>query len=91
MPIKKSAVKRMRADKKRRVRNLGIISELKSRTKKIEALLKAKVLDQAEKLIPELISKLDKAASKGTIKKRTASRKKGRLLKKLHKSKAKKS
>ncbi len=90
MPIKKSAFKRMRADKKKRIRNLGVISELKSRTKKVETLLKTKVIDEAQKLIGELISKLDKAASKGIIKKRTASRKKARLLKKLHKAKSKK-
>jgi small subunit ribosomal protein S20 len=90
MPIKKSALKRIRADKKRRIRNLRVISELKSRAKKIELLLKAKLIDQAEKLILELTSKLDKAASKGVIKKRTASRKKGRLLRRLYTSKIKK-
>lgn len=90
MPIKKSALKRMRADKKRRIRNLRVISELKSRAKKIESLLKAKLIDQAEKLTLELTSKLDKAASKGVIKKRTASRKKGRFLRRLYKSKIKK-
>lgn len=90
MPIKKSAFKRMRADKKRRIRNLRGISELKSRAKKVEALLKTKVIDQAQKLITELISKLDKAVSKGVIKKRTASRKKARFLKKLHKAKSQK-
>lgn len=86
MPIKRSALKRMRADKKRRIRNLRIMSELKSRAKKVELLLKSKLIDQAEKLIRELISKLDKAASKGVLKKRTASRKKGRLLKALHRT-----
>lgn len=89
MPIKKSALKRIRADKKRIIRNLRIISELKSRTKKIESALKAKAIEEAQKLIPALISKLDRATSKGVIKKSTASRKKARLLKKLHKSKVK--
>ncbi len=85
MPITKSAFKRMRQDKKRRLRNLKVKSELKSLSKKLNLSLGAKRLDEAKALGAKLIAKLDKARSKGIIHKNTASRKKSRILSKLAK------
>ena len=91
MPILKQAKKRMRADRKRRLINLRVTSELKTLDKKANALLADKKLAEAKKVIIELTSKLDKAAKKHMIHKKTASRKKSRLLKRLHKLSAVKS
>lgn len=83
MPITKQAFKRMRADKKRRLRNLDVKSELKTLDKKFEELVSSNKRDEAKKLALDLISKLDKAATKKIIPKERASRKKSRLLKRL--------
>lgn len=85
MPQRKAAVKRLRVDKKRRLRNLKIQRDLKKTLKKLQSLLAAKNTEEAKKALQETISKLDKAASKGIISKNTASRKKSRLTIRLNK------
>jgi small subunit ribosomal protein S20 len=75
----KSAKKSIRQDKKRRPHNLAMSSELKTLTKKLNALIDAGKTDEASKSISLLMSKLDKAAKKGLIKKENADRKKSRL------------
>jgi small subunit ribosomal protein S20 len=75
----------MRADKKRRQINLRVASELKTLTKKAETLLAGKKTAEAKKAVNLLMSKLDKAVKKHVIHKNTASRKKSRMLKQLHK------
>ncbi len=84
MPILKSAFKRMRQDKKRRERNMKVESLLKSLAKKFTTALGEKT-EEAKKLGLKLVSQLDKAGSKGIIHKKTASRKKSRILSKLAK------
>lgn len=86
MPIKKASIKSMRQDKKRRIRNLRIASELKTKITKFETLLGEKNKEQAKSALDQLVSKLDKAKNKGIIRKNTASRKKSRLTKRLTKS-----
>ena len=85
MPIKKASIKSVRQDKKRRIRNLRVTSELKTKLTKFEALLREKNKEQAKVVLDQLISKIDKAKSKGIIRKNTASRKKSRLTKRLTK------
>lgn len=85
MPIKKSAFKELRKAKKRHLRNVRIISELKTLDKKLSALINEKNIEQAKKILHQLISKLDKAAAKEIIHKNKASRKKSRLMCKLRK------
>jgi small subunit ribosomal protein S20 len=85
MPQRKCAVKRLRVDKKRRLRNVRFVEDLKKSIKKLQSLLAAKNIAEAKKALIETISKLDKAASKGIIKKKTADRKKSRLSLKLNK------
>jgi small subunit ribosomal protein S20 len=75
----KSAKKSIRQDKKRRPHNLAMSSELKTLTKKLNALIDAGKTDETSKSISLLMSKLDKAAKKGLIKKENADRKKSRL------------
>lgn len=85
LPNLPSAKKRIRQDKKRRARNQKIDSELKSLAKKFIMVLSAKKNDEAKKFGSALVSKLDRARSKGIIHRNTASRKKARILSKLAK------
>ena len=75
----KSQIKRNRQNEKRRVRNKGVRSELKTRTKAViaEAEQGSENLDESVRLA---IKKIDKAASKGVIHKNAAARRKSRLL-----------
>ncbi len=85
MPIKKAAFKSLRQTKKRHLRNQAIKSELKTRTKKINALFAGGDIQAAKLHARELTSKLDRAKSKGVLHKGTASRKISRIMKKLNK------
>ena len=79
MPIIKSAKKDLRQSKKKRVANLARKNKVKKLLKQIKALLAAKKIDEAKKLLPQIYKALDKAAKTKTIKKNTASRKKSRI------------
>lgn len=85
MPNRKSAIKNLKKSKKKSQRNKAVLSELKTRNKKIDTLLKEKKTDEAKSYLKVLSSKLDKSASKGIIHKNKASRKKSRLMKRLSK------
>ena len=83
MPRKRAAYKSIRKSKVRHFRNISTVSELKRLSKHFEKLITDKKTDEAKKAVSVLISKLDRAASKGIIKKNNASRKISRLMKKL--------
>ena len=74
-----SAKKSIRQDKKRHPHNIAMSSELKTLTKKLNAFIGAGKTDEASKTFSVLMSKLDKAAKKGFIKRQNADRKKSRL------------
>ncbi len=78
----KSAQKHVRADEKKRVRNLMIRSKVKTVIKKAREELSVEALRQA-------CSALDKAASKGVIHKNNAARRKSRLVARFTKEQAK--
>lgn len=84
MPIHKAAYKALRSDVKKRGRNSIVISELKTRAKKLEHLIAEKKKDEAKKYFDVLTVKYMKSASKGIIHKKTASRKISRLAKKVN-------
>ncbi|NQT95396.1 MAG: 30S ribosomal protein S20 [Candidatus Omnitrophica bacterium] len=88
MPNKRSAKKSLRQDKKKQLSNQAVKSELKTLLKKLESLISTKKQDEAKKLLSSVMSKLDKAAKKGVIKKHNAARKKSRLSKRIVKLKA---
>jgi len=69
-----------------RERNLEVRSLIKTLFKKAETAIKKKSEDMASK-VKEAVSYLDKAVSKGIIHKKTAARKKSRLMKKLARKK----
>lgn len=83
MPIKKSAYKNLRKSEARHYKNISTASELKTLTGKFRKSVSGKKIDEAKSLLGLLISKLDRAASKGVIHKNTASRRISRLTKSL--------
>jgi len=66
----------MKTDKKREARNNYVVKTLKTLSKKIRTDLP---IEEKQKLLDTIYSQLDKAAKKGVIHKRTASRRKSRL------------
>ena len=84
MPQRKAAQKRLRADKKRRQRNIVIKRKIKEATKKYLKALDAKNTEEAKKTLHAVYAQLDKAASKNYLHRSKASRRKARLAKKLH-------
>ncbi|PID27869.1 MAG: 30S ribosomal protein S20 [Candidatus Cloacimonadota bacterium] len=85
MPNHKSCEKRLRQDKKRHARNHFIKSTIKTLAKKIHSDI---TLEEKEQLLHDIYAQLDKAAKKGVIHKRTASRRKSRLALYFNKVKA---
>lgn len=84
MPIKKASFKDLRQSKKRMARNLKIKNSLKKTAKEGRRLIDAKKNEEAQKIIKQSIKEVDRAISKGIIKKNTGARKKSRLMKKLN-------
>lgn len=80
----KSGIKKHRQSLKKRERNTVVKSDLKTQVKKINAVIESGDLQAAGAVLIETESKLKKAASKGVIHKKTASRKAGRLAKRVH-------
>ncbi len=83
MPIKYAALRSIRKDRKRQVRNQGARSELRTLRKRVAALIAAKQLDQARALAPAIAKKFDRAAARGLIHRNTAARVKSRLSRQL--------
>jgi small subunit ribosomal protein S20 len=76
----KSQIKRNRSNERRRVRNQGVRSELKTRVKKASTALDAGT-DDATESVRLAQKRLDKAAAKGRIHKNQAARRTSRLMK----------
>jgi small subunit ribosomal protein S20 len=76
MPCHKSPIKRLRQNAKRAARNNYVKSTLKTLSKKMHSDL---TVDEKKALLEDVYSQLDKAAKKGIIHPRTASRRKSRL------------
>lgn len=79
-----STIKRARQNEKRRARNAAVKSSIKTSLKKVAAAIDAKDREAAETTLKKVTPMIDKAASKGTIHKKTASRKISRLTKKVN-------
>lgn len=74
-----SQKKRNRQNEVRRQRNKSVSSDLKTTIKKVE--LAAAAGEPTEELLRDAQRKIDIAATKGTLHKKTAARKKSRLAK----------
>ncbi len=83
MPNNKSAIKRLRTNGERGLRNRMRISRLKTVEKKFLAKVAEKDMEGAKQALAECFSCLDKTASTGTIHKNKSDRKKSRLVAKL--------
>ena len=83
MPITKSAKKALRQNKKRRVKNLRQLNDLKDTVKRFKKLITENKKEEALKLLSQTYKVIDKSAKNGIIKKNTADRKKSRLTKML--------
>jgi small subunit ribosomal protein S20 len=80
----KSAEKRNRQSQVRRLRNKSNRSRMKTAIRKIDEAVIAGSADEAREALKEAIPVIAKTASKGTIHKKTASRKISRLTKRVN-------
>lgn len=78
----KSAKKRIRQSERRRVRNQATLSKVKTLIKKVHT---SSDKAEAEVLLKEAVSYIDKAAGKGKIHKNTAARRKSSLTRHVNK------
>lgn len=88
MPNIKSAKKRVVVTEKKNSQNKMIKTSVKTAIKKFNAALAADDAEAAEKLLPETVSVIDSAASKGILHKNNAANKKSALAKNLNALKA---
>ncbi len=72
-------MKHVRADKKKRDRNMQRKSALRTVLRQTESAIADGEMEQAQELYRQAASHLDRAAGKGVIKKGMANRKKSRL------------
>lgn len=79
----KAALKSIRQDKKRHLRNSHAVSGLRTLTKKYLSLVSGGAKQEAGQFLSGLVKKLDMAAAKKIIHPNTAARKKSRLMKRL--------
>jgi small subunit ribosomal protein S20 len=80
----KSAMKRMRQDERRHLRNVSVKSALKTYAKRVESLVARKDTTNVESTLRKAVSAFDKAAGKGVIHPNKAARKKAALSRKVH-------
>lgn len=85
MALTKTAKRQIRVSNRRKAHNDRRMKVMKSTVKDVRKLIVGGKKDDAEKLLSSAFKALDKAAKRGVIKKNTASRKKSRLAKALHK------
>ncbi len=79
----KSAIKRMRQNDKRRLRNRYYKAQARTLVKKARAAMDEGELDPARLATLNAIKELDKAAEKKILHRNNAARRKGRLMKRL--------
>ena len=84
MPHRKSAMKHVRADKRKAEVNRRRKATLRTTLKKTEAAIAAGDSELAQGLYRQAAGHLDRAAQKGVIKKGAADRRKSRLAQKLN-------
>ena len=83
MANKPSAIKRIRQNEKRRQHNRLFRASARTEVKKARLAIESGEAETAREATMKAIKALDKAASKGTIHKKNAARRKSRLMKYL--------
>jgi small subunit ribosomal protein S20 len=84
LPNKKSAIKQVRVQERRRVRNQAVRSATRTFVRKAEAEIAAGESSPVADVVRDAISALDRAAKKGVVHPNNAARRKSRLMKKLN-------
>ena len=84
MANRRSSIKKIRVDKRRRLRNVRVGSELKTVARKVREFIGAKKKPEAELAVREFFSKLDKAVKKNILHRNRASRIKSRIQSKVN-------
>ena len=80
----KSAIKRNRQSLVRRARNRANSSKMKTAIKAVDAAIEEQSVEKAQAALRAAIPVIQKVASKGTLHKKTASRKVSRLTKRVN-------
>ncbi|MBC7235783.1 MAG: 30S ribosomal protein S20 [Chloroflexi bacterium] len=80
----RSALKRVRQDRKRRLRNMRVRSRMRTFVKKANALIVEGQKEEAIEAVRQAISEIDKAAQKGVIHPNNAARRKSRLMRRFN-------
>ena len=88
LPNIKSAKKRVKIAIRNAQRNKSVKSEVKTWIKKFETALTNGDLESARVLYPQVVKKIDMAATKGVLHKNAANRRKASLAIKLNKAQA---
>ena len=86
MPIKRAALRQLRKDRPRALRNQAVASELKTLKKQLAGLLAEHKREEAQRMFRVVSKRFDQAASKGVIHKNLASRTKSRFMRQLAKA-----
>lgn len=81
MPKLRSSKKRLRQNHRARVRNKAVRSLMRTSIRKIQT---TEDKAQAEALLPEVVSVIDRTAKKGVIHKNMAARYKSKLVRKVN-------
>lgn len=84
MPQRYSGVKELRKNRKRRLHNLDIKTDLKKTIKSYLLSVENKKKDEAQANLKLVHKKLDKASKRGILQKNTAARRKSRFTKLLN-------
>lgn len=79
-----SALKRMRQNEKRRLRNRALRTRVKTEVKRVLRAVEEKKVEEAQEALRVATSMLHKSASKGAYHRNTASRKISRLVRKVN-------
>ena len=80
----RSAIKHVRQDRKRHLRNSRVRSRMKTFVKKAAAVIAEGNRDSATEAVRMAVSEIDKAAQKGIIHRSNAARRKSRLMQHLN-------
>lgn len=80
----KSALKRIRSNERKRIRNRLVRNRTRTFVKKAQAEISTGAAPDAREATLAAIRELDKAVSKGVLHKNTAARRKSRLMKQLN-------
>ena len=81
MPIRRSGIKELRKNRKNKMRNMDIKTDLKKAVKSFLTTVNEKKTDEAKAQLTIIYKKIDKAAKRNLLHKNTAARRKSHLSK----------